>query len=264
MSAVLRVVDCIEGLQGLAAESIDVVVTSPPYNIGIAYGRHLDRMPRGDYCKWMLEIARGIQRVLKADGSLFLNVGNIPSDQWIAHDVAREFGKAFDLQNTIHWIKSIAGLPNGEAYGHFKPINSPRFLNDCHEYVFHFRRIGQKAAVDRLALGVPHKDPSNAKRWASGSSVRCRGNVWYVPYTTIRSKSERPHPATFPPDLAAMCIKLHGLRESPPLLVLDPFMGSGSTAVAALRLGADVIGFDIDPEYVAMATARVSNETGKA
>src|SRR5260370_25649913 len=97
------------------------------------------------------------------------------------------------------------------SFGHFKPINSPRFLNDCHEYVFHFTKTG-RVELNPLALGVPYQDKSNIARWrhTRGSALRCRGNTWFVPYETIQTRQhERPHPATFPVQLAECAIILH-------------------------------------------------------
>ena len=84
---------------------------------------------------------------------------------------------------------------------------------------------------------------------------RDRGNTWFLPYETIQSKSERPHPATFPVKLPEMCIKLHGMNDK--TVVLDPFLGIGSTAIAALRLGVTFVGFEIDKGYVDEAVQRM-------
>ena len=132
-------------------------------------------------------------------------------------------------------------------------------MNDTHEFVFHLTKSG-KVKIDRLAIGVPYKDTGNITRWKKGSSgIRCRGNCWYVPYSTIKSREmERPHPASFPPELADMCVRLHGVSKKP-LLVLDPFMGIGNTAIACARLGVDCVGFEIDPEYF-MTSVRLLDE----
>jgi site-specific DNA-methyltransferase (adenine-specific) len=129
-------------------------------------------------------------------------------------------------------------------------------LNDCHEYIFHFTKTG-KVRLDRLAIGVPYQDKANISRFNSGGADRrCRGNTWFIPYETIRDKeSQRPHPASFPVRLPEMCIRLHGVDRTK--LVLDPFIGIGSTALACLRLGVSCIGFDIDPEYLKFASDRV-------
>jgi site-specific DNA-methyltransferase (adenine-specific) len=259
--------DCIEGLRyGIKESSIDVVVTSPPYNIGTRYGKHDDNLPRVKYLDWMEEVAREIKRTLKEEGSFFLNIGNTPKDQWIAWDVAQRLRNHFVLQNVIHWIKSIAikkedvgaSYPNmtGDvAVGHFKPIVSKRFLNDCHEYIFHFTKLGE-TKLCKLSIGVPYQDKTNVGRWKSArTDNRDRGNTWFIPYETIQNKSERPHPATFPSKLPEMCIKLHGVRRG--LTVLDPFSGIGATALASLRLKVSFFGFEIDQAYLDESITRV-------
>jgi len=248
---------------------VNVIVTSPPYNIGVRYGRYDDSIPREDYLNWMEEVAKECKRVLSSDGSFFLNVGHKPTDLWVPWEVAFRLRKHFILQNVIIWAKSIAirkedvgRYPNilGDiAVGHFKPIGGDRFLNDCFEYIFHFTKTGG-VKLDRLAIGVPYQDKSNIGRWKSATKdLRCRGNIWFIPYETIRDRRrERPHPSSFPPKLPAMCIKLHGLHRT--RLVLDPFIGIGSTALACIRLGVNYIGFEIDETYVRIAEQRLQRE----
>ena len=278
----------------LSDECVDLVVTSPPYNLGVRYRKYSDRRDRQSYLNWCCEWAAQVGRILKSSGSFFLNIGGAPSNPMLPHEIAIELRDVFVLQNTIHWVKSIAidtaegrtSAPNphlnpfsappsrdpGEAdakrqvrvdggtktYGHFKPINSPRFLNDCHEYVFHFTKSG-RVELDRLALGVPYQDKSNIARWSHtrGSDLRCRGNTWFVPYETIQSREkERPHPATFPVQLAEWCINLHGASRVHTML--DPFLGIGNSAVAAHRCGVKrFIGFEIDETYLAEARRRI-------
>lgn len=256
--------DCIKGLGSLQEKSVDVVVTSPPYNIGVGYNSYRDKMPREKYLAWMQDVGLAVKRALADDGSFFLNVGNRPKDQWIAWDVASALRKHFTLQNAITWVKSIAvakadagnypAITADIAVGHFKPVVSDRFLNDCYEYIFHFTKAGN-ARLDKLAVGIPYQDKSNIGRWKRArQDRRDRGNTWFIPYRTIQSKDERPHPATFPEKLPEMCIKLHGHAR----LVADPFTGIGSTAVAAKKLGLSFVGFEIDKNYIDEAIARLS------
>jgi site-specific DNA-methyltransferase (adenine-specific) len=277
-----RRLDCITGMSRLAKESVDFVVTSPPYNLGISYGEYSDREDRPSYLGWCAEWAGQVRRVLKSNGSFFLNIGAAPSNPMLPHEIVMTLRDLFVLQNTIHWIKSIAiedrcsRRPAGDArafrreaatatrsFGHFKPINSRRFLNDCHEYVFHFTKSG-RVELNRLALGVPYQDKSNIARWSHtrGKDLRCRGNTWFVPYETIQSREkERPHPATFPVQLAEWCIKLHGVSRV--RTILDPFLGIGNSAVAAQRCGVKkFIGFEIDGAYFAEAKRRIANARG--
>jgi site-specific DNA-methyltransferase (adenine-specific) len=257
--------DCRDVFRHLPAHSVDVIVTSPPYNLGIRYNRYEDSLPQADYLAWTHEWVSGAARVLKPEGSLFLNVGAKPSDPWTALDVAQAARSHLQLQNVIHWIKSIAidresagaaaGLTRDLAVGHYKPINSDRFLNDCHEFVFHFTPHGA-ARLDRLALGVPYQDQSNIARWrAAADGVRCRGNTWFIPYETIQRRDrDRPHPATFPSRLPEQCLRLHGLSRIG--VAMDPFLGLGSSAVACARLGVAFIGSEIDKTYLDQAIQR--------
>ena len=281
--------DCMRGMAELPAASVDLVVTSPPYNLGIRYSKFSDTTDRTSYLRWCKTWAAEIARLLKSEGSFFLNVGGAPANPMFPHELVLELRELFVLQNTIHWIKSITietaaakrkidhphlyPLPDqGEAdarrrvrvegtlttFGHFKPINSQRFLNDCHEYVFHFTKTG-RVELDRLALGVPYQDKTNIARWShtGGRDRRCRGNTWFVSYETIQSRDkERPHPATFPVELAENCIRLHGVQKV--TTMLDPFLGIGNSAAAAKRCGVkQFIGFEIDEKYLAEATRRI-------
>ncbi|HJW37943.1 MAG TPA: site-specific DNA-methyltransferase [Candidatus Udaeobacter sp.] len=282
----LRRQDCIKGMSRLHDESVDLVVTSPPYNLGIRYGKFSDSQDRQSYLDWCDKWTKHIRRVLKSSGSFFLNIGSAPSNPLLPHEIVLQLHAPFVLQNTIHWIKSItiedrcSRRPVGDAtrceqkrgsgafhrkaatairsFGHFKPISSKRFLNDCHEYVFHFTKTGD-VKVDRLAIGVPYQDKSNIARWrhTRGGDLRCRGNTWFIPYETIQNREkERPHPATFPVQLAEWCIKLHGASRVHTML--DPFLGIGNSAVAAKRCGVKkFIGFEIDETYLAEAKRRL-------
>jgi site-specific DNA-methyltransferase (adenine-specific) len=259
--------DCITGLkENVGDKSADVVVTSPPYNIGTGYSSYKDELPREKYLTWIEEVGIAVKQSLTDDGSFFLNIGNKLKDPWIAWDVAHVLRKYFVLQNVIHWVKSIAiskdevgNYPNiaGDiAVGHFKPIMSNRFLNDCHEYIFHFTKYGD-VHLDKLAVGVSYQDKTNIERWKATNKEdrRDRGNMWFIPYQTIQSRSkQRPHPATFPIKLPEMCIRLHGNAK----LVVDPFVGIGSAAVAAMRLGISFVGFEIDKEYLDAAIDRIT------
>jgi site-specific DNA-methyltransferase (adenine-specific) len=262
---ILEPKDCIPAMRLLPESSVDIVVTSPPYNLGIKYSSYKDAMTQHEYLNWSRDWAREVRRLLKDDGSFFLNLGACPSNPLIPHELLGTLKQlGFILQNTFHWIKSITVQTKAGkqlSVGHFKPIHSKRYVNDCHEYVFHLTKKGN-TPLDRLAVGVPYSDKSNIKRWShtGGKDLRCRGNNWFIPYETIVSRSkQRPHPATFPVQLAINCLKVHGAK--PNMLVLDPFVGIGHSAVAAKRCGIrKFIGFDIDPGYVKVALDLIAKE----
>ena len=258
----LRLGDCVAGMSRLPAGSVDLVVTSPPYNLGIDYGTYHDNKTEDEYLEWSRSWVSEVRRVLRDDGALFLNVGATPADPWLPHALILSLRDIFVLQNTIHWIKSITVETNDGALisaGHFKPINSKRYMNDCHEFVFHLTKTGD-LPIDRLGVGVPYADKSNIKRWkhSHGRDKRCRGNNWFIPYETIVSrKKERPHPATFPVRLAEFAIRLHN-KKTEQITMLDPFLGIGHAAQAAANEKVDrFIGYEIDREYLAEACTRL-------
>jgi site-specific DNA-methyltransferase (adenine-specific) len=261
--------DAVDILDTLTPASVDAIVTSPPYNLGIRYRSYDDGKPRAEYLRWTEQWVHAAKQVLSSTGSLFLNVGAKPKDPWTALDVAQAVRPHLELQNIIHWVKSIAiekslagtrsGLEDDLAVGHYKPINSGRFLNDCHEFVFHFSPEGA-TPIDRTAIGVKYQDQSNVTRWQrAGSGLRCRGNTWFLPYDTIQSRDEeRPHPATFPWRLPAYCLKLHGVKRIG--LAVDPFLGLGSSSVACAKLGINFAGIELDEHYLKEAIARTRRQ----
>lgn len=264
----LHLQDCIIGMkQQMEPESVDVVVTSPPYNIGVRYRRYNDRISREEYLDWLEEWAKTVKQVLAPAGSLFLNIGSKPTDPWVPFEVVQRLRALFHLQNVIHWIKAISIDPENVGYqdritsvlsaGHYKPVRGERFINDCHEFIFHFTQHGN-VKLNRLGVGVPYQDKSNINRWKrTGRDLRCRGNIWFIPYRTIQNRNhERPHPASFPVKLPEMCIKLHGTDRC--RLVLDPFLGIGNTGIASLQLKRPFIGFEIDREYFDTARERLA------
>lgn len=260
--------DCIKGIEQMKKQSLlaDVIITSPPYNIGKEYSQYNDDKPRESYLDWMETIARECRNILTENSSFFLNVGGKPSDMWIPLDIAERFRKYFFLQNVIHWIKSISiqkedigkypNIIDNVSVGHYKPVNSPRYLNSCQEYIFHFTKHGD-IELDKHAIGVPYQDKTNIGRWKkSEADLRPQGNTWFIPYETIQKS--RPHPTVFPTKLPEMCLKIHGIKKVN--LAMDPFMGIGSTAIACKKLNVDFLGFEIDKSYIEIARKNLTKE----
>lgn len=239
----------------LAPKSVDVVVTSPPYNAGMKYAKYRDNRPDDEYLGWLYRVFAAINVVLKDNGSFFLNVGSKPTAPKRARLISDIAERHFLVQNEIIWVKSIT--KDNESYGHYTPLNSKRFLNHNWEYVFHLTKA-RDLAIDRLAIGVRYKDQNNVKRFKSKRTARCRGNVWFIPHETTQDQTDKwNHPCPFPPTLAEWCIRLHGVRDD--LLVLDPFNGIGSSTVAMTRLGVCGMGIEIDPVYCEAAMSRIEN-----
>lgn len=247
--------DCLAVLAEMQADSVDVVVTSPPYNIDLRYRAYRDSREEAEYLDWMVAICTELRRVLKPAGSFFLNISGSSSRPWLPFELIVRLRPHFELQNHITWVKSIA--IGEDSSGHYKPVLGQRFLHQAHEHVFHLTRDG-RVKLDRLAIGVPFKDKSNIARRNHAQDLHCRGNTWFIPYRTVNSKAQKfHHPGTFPVELPQWCIRLHGVAAP---LVLDPFMGTGTTLIAAAREGGTGIGIEIDASYVDVARERLAIE----
>jgi site-specific DNA-methyltransferase (adenine-specific) len=247
--------DCLDILAAFPPASVDVVVTSPPYNLDLGYSTYDDTRTEANYLAWMVEVATALRTVMKPDASFFLNISGSNSRPWLPFELIVRLRALFVLQNHITWIKSIT--TSEDSVGHFKPLAGKRFLNHNHEHIFHLTRTGD-VQLDRLAIGVPFKDKSNIARRSHAQDARCRGNTWFIPYRTVQTKAEKyNHPGTFPIDLPRWCIRLHG-RPTP--VVLDPFAGTGTTLVAAEIEGGHGIGIELDPAYAEIAENRLKEE----
>jgi site-specific DNA-methyltransferase (adenine-specific) len=256
--------DCLPILSSIRSGLIDVVVTSPPYNLDVGYDLHNDRIPRESYLTWLGQRFTELYRALKPDGSFFLNINGsgTADDLLLPRAIADQaFAAGFLPQNEIVWVKAIE--VDGVIRGHVKPVNSPRYLTRMFEKILHLTKHGD-VSLDKLAIGLEYADKSNLGRHNKSQAdptidkpdSRDRGNVWVIPYATVQSKTGKfDHPTGFPVELPTWCIKLHGLR--PDLVVLDPFAGTGTTLVAAQALGVQGIGIEISRKYAETAVQRL-------
>ncbi|MXV44153.1 site-specific DNA-methyltransferase [Saccharibacter sp. 17.LH.SD] len=245
--------DCVRVLKRLPSESVDVVVTSPPYNLGLAYRSYKDRLTEDDYLTWMEGVCREIARVMRDDASFFLNIAGSSAQPWLPFELMVRLRQIFTLQNHISWVKSIA--VGDVTFGHFKPVNSSRYINRNHEHVFHLTKNGD-VMLDRLRAGVPFTDKTNIARRQHRADRRCRGDTWFIPYETVRSRAGKfSHPGTFPVALPERCLALHGVHAES--VLLDPFMGTGTSLVAAEKSGIRGIGIEADTTYVRVARERL-------
>lgn len=231
--------------------NLDCIITSPPYNIGLNYDEYSDN--NENYCQWLCNIFINLKNKLKDNGHIFVNIDGTNTKPLLPFEFVIEMSKHFVLQNSIQWIKSIS--INDITYGHFKPINSKRYLNHTHEYIFHFTKNGN-SEIDRKSIGVPYMDKSNIKRRNHSSDLRCKGDVWYIPYKTVNSKEQKfNHPGSFPIELPLHCLKLSGIQNG---TVYDPFCGTGTTLLAAKELNWNGYGSEISENYVNIIKERIN------
>lgn len=232
-----------EDMTAVADESVDVIVTSPPYNRGKTYsgddaGRHDDRLPEADYRALLRRVFGECLRVLRSDGVFFLNIGDSATDPGKSELVLAEAKAAgFHFLQEVIWVKSLLGR------GHYTPSGGTRRLNNLWESVFVLVKHRKRYRFDTKAIGIPYVDKSNIGRY-SESDLRDPGNVWLIPYRKTTGKTiKKGHDAPFPVELARRCIRLVPEAE----VVLDPFLGTGSTLAAARSLGLEGIGYERYP-----------------
>jgi site-specific DNA-methyltransferase (adenine-specific) len=251
--------DCIEWMTTQPDDSIDIIVSSPPYNKGIVYNGYQDR--RTDYLEWMTQVWSEACRVLKPTGHLFLNIAGSSDQPFLSYEVARSV--PWRVQNNIVWAKAVEF--QGYIYGRSTVnINSKLKLPNGHESVWHFTEKG-KTPIDIAASSVPYR-PEFAEDTSrrTGRTTRPTTTCWHIPYETIGYmgaaavdlKGTKGHPAIFPRELVRHCLRVAGAQ--PGQRVYDPFSGTGTTMwVAEKEFGCEAIGTEIDADYAAFIHHRM-------
>lgn len=227
-----------ERMEELPDNSVHLMVTSPPYNVGKEYDEDLTLQ---EYRDFLARVWRETYRVLVPGGRACVNVANLgrkpylPLSSYIIMDM---LAAGFLMRGEIVWNKASSASPS-TAWGSWQSASNPT-LRDVHEYILVF----SKTTFSRPASG-------RKSTITRDEFLEYTKSIW-----TFGAESARKigHPAPFPAELPARCIKLYTFEGD---LVLDPFMGSGSTGVAALENGRRFAGYEIDPEYIERAEARI-------
>jgi site-specific DNA-methyltransferase (adenine-specific) len=228
-----------ENMREIPDNSLHLMVTSPPYNVSKEYDEDLSLK---EYLQLLRNVFTETYRVLVSGGRACVNVANlgrrpyIPLSDYISH-VMIEIG--FKMRGEIIWAKG-AGAGVSMAWGSWQSASNP-VLRDTHEYILVF----SKGAYER-------KKEDRENTIAKEQFMEWTKSVW-----TMNPESARKvkHPAPFPVELPYRLTQLYTFKGD---IVLDPFMGSGSTAIAALKSERKYVGYDVDPEYVRIAEERIA------
>jgi site-specific DNA-methyltransferase (adenine-specific) len=235
--------------------SVALVVTSPPYFAGKAYETDLGagHVPATylEYLVMLRDVFAECLRVLEPGGRLCVNVANLGRKPYrsLAGDVTTilQDELAMLLRGEVVWVKA-KGAAGSCAFGSYMKASNP-VLRDLTERVV----IASKGRFDRAIpvkvraeQGLPHVSDISKEEFLASTL-----DVWEIRPERARRVH---HPAPFPVELPERFIRLYTYVGD---VVLDPFLGSGSTAVAAVRTGRRYVGYDTDPEYVAIAEARI-------
>jgi len=227
-----------ERMEELPDQSVHLMVTSPPYNVGKQYDKDLSLK---EYREFLGRVWAEVKRVLVPGGRVAINIANlgrkpyIPLHSYIIEDM---LGLGFLMRGELIWNKA-ASSSSSTAWGTFGSARNPT-LRDVHEYILVFSH----GSYSRESLG--RKNTISKKEFLEYTK-----SVWTFPAETARKVG---HPAPFPVELPRRLIQLYTFEGD---TVLDPFMGSGQTAIAALKTGRHYVGYDISEEYVQLARRRI-------
>ena len=228
----------------LPDQSIHLMVTSPPYNARKTYDQDLTL---DEYLDLLRAVFRETYRVLVMGGRACINVANLGRKPYIPlasfiNQIMIEEG--FLMRGEIIWDKgSSAG--SSTAWGSWQSASNP-IIRDVHEYILVF----SKGRFKRERMG-------RANTISRDAFLEYTKSVWRFPTESARRVG---HPAPFPVELPRRLIELYTFQDD---IVLDPFMGSGSTALAALETGRHFVGFDINEAYVTLARQRIEKARKK-
>jgi modification methylase len=228
-----------EAMAELPDHSVHLMVTSPPYNVGKEYDRDIT-LP--EYLAFLRRVWQEVHRVLVPGGRACVNIANlgrkpyIPLHSYIVQDMA-EIG--FLMRGEIIWNKAASASPS-TAWGSWRSPANPT-LRDVHEYILIFSKTG-------------FSRPNPGKRRATISRdefLELTKSVWTFPAVSAKSVG---HPAPFPVELPRRLIQLYTFEDD---IVLDPFMGSGQTAIAAVQGQRRYVGYEIEADYLRLAQRRL-------
>lgn len=228
-----------ESMFQIPDNSVHLMVTSPPYNVGKEYDEDLTL---AEYLLFLKNVWREVKRVLIPGGRACINVANlgrkpyIPLHAFILRDML-ELG--FLMRGEIIWNKA-ASASASTAWGSWLSATNPT-LRDVHEYILVFSKSTYKRQN-------PDKKESTILR---DEFLECSKSIWTFP---AESAKKIGHPAPFPLELPRRLILLYSFAGD---VILDPFMGSGQTAIASLATGRHYLGYEIDQEYLSLAEERI-------
>jgi len=231
-----------EAMSELPDCSVHLIVTSPPYNVGKEYDEDLSLE---DYLAFLQRVWKETERVLVPGGRMCINVANlgrkpyIPLHAFIAEQAIK---LGFLMRGEIIWNKAASASPS-TAWGSWKSAGNPT-LRDVHEYILVFCKGSFK-----------RQNPTKRENTIGRDEfLEYNKSVWNFAAEPARKIG---HPAPFPVELPRRLIQMYSFKDE---IVLDPFMGSGQTAIAAIKCNRHYIGYETEEKYIALANQRIQKE----
>ena len=234
-----------ENMKDIPNNSLHLMITSPPYNVSKEYDNDLSL---NEYLSLLKNCFTETYRVLVDGGRACINIANIGRKPYIplsdyVSKIMIEIG--FNMRGEIIWNKS-AGAGISTAWGSFQSASNP-ILRDVHEYILIFSKGNYKRERDKEEKEL-RKDNITKEEF-----IEWTKSVWTM---NPESAKRIGHPAPFPEELPNRLIKLFSFTND---IVIDPFMGSGTTAIAAIKNNRNFVGYEINKEYINLANNRILN-----
>lgn len=241
--------DCRYLIKEIPSESIDLVVTSPPYNIGKKYGKYNDKVTLENWESLINDVTKEIYRILKPNGSFFLNLSPIPygTDKEILHLPFLGYNimknNNFFIRNIITWTFNNMQNCTNRLSGRYENIIWG--VKDLKNYKFNLDDIR-----------IPYITQNDKRLTGSGRNPT---DVWYFDRVNnmVKKKNNLTHPTIYPIDMIERIIKMSSDEGD---FIFDPFLGSGTSVIAAAKLNRKGIGFELDNKYEAEIKSRIKNE----
>ena len=234
-----------ENMKDIPNNSLHLMITSPTYNVSKEYDNDLSL---NEYLDLLKNCFTETYRVLVNGGRACINIANVGRKPYIplsdyVSKIMIEIG--FNMRGEIIWNKS-AGAGISTAWGSFQSASNP-ILRDVHEYILIFSKGNYKRERDKNEKEFRYDNISKEE------FIEWTKSVW----TMNPERAKRiGHPAPFPEELPNRLIKLFSFTND---IVIDPFMGSGTTAIAATKNNRNFVGYEINEEYINLANNRIEN-----
>lgn len=234
-----------ENMEELPGCSVHLMVTSPPYNVRKEYDEDLTLQ---EYLDLLKRVLKETYRVLVPSGRVCINIANLGRKPYIplhSYIIEIMLDLGFLMRGEIIWDKAGAGTST--AWGSWLSARNP-ILRDQHEYILVFSK-------DDFTRGtISHKKSTISNQ----EFLEFTKSIWTFPAESARKIG---HPAPFPVELPYRCIQLYTFESD---VVLDPFVGSGTTGIAAIKTGRHFIGYDTSEEYIRLANKRINAEINQS
>jgi DNA modification methylase len=242
--------DCRQLLRKMPAGCVHLAITSPPYNVGLDYDGHNDRMPYEKYLGWLLPVWKELHRVLVPGGRFALNIcpTSIKDFRPIHYDMARQLRDiGFIMRTEILWYKQT--MRRRTAWGSFRSPSNPHIVPSW-EYVLVFSKGSWKLPGRKQDADITGEE-----------FIKFSDGFWKIlPETRgrqpFRSKKTDGHPAPFPEELIYRLVKFYSYRGN---VVLDPFGGTGTVAAVAARTGRHFVHMDLSKRYCQITARRLES-----